>query len=211
MGTPEANSSVIRSRSAASTSRSLLVRVRQNEEDAWNRLVTLYTPLVHYWCRKRALAEQEIPDVVQEVFQAVAANIGRFRSDRPGDTFRGWLRTITHSKILDYHRHDRREAHGIGGTVGQHRLQQVAAELESVEAEDDAEELKIRRRLLREVLETIQAEFRQNTWQAFWRVVVDGLSPKEAGEELEMQPGAVRVAKSRVLQRLREELGELMD
>jgi DNA-directed RNA polymerase specialized sigma24 family protein len=30
-------------------------------------------------------------------------------------------------------------------------------------------------------------------------------------EELKMQPGTVRVAKSRVLQRLRQELGELLE
>ena len=38
---------------------------------------------------------------------------------------------------------------------------------------------------------------------------VDGKLPAEVAEELAMSPGAVRVAKSRVLKRLREELGGL--
>jgi RNA polymerase sigma-70 factor (ECF subfamily) len=40
---------------------------------------------------------------------------------------------------------------------------------------------------------------------------VEGKSPKDVGAELGMSPGAVRVAKSRVLHRLREELGDLLE
>jgi len=57
-------------RASLSTSRSLLVRVRNDEEEAWIRLVDLYSPLVCYWCRQNGLAEQDLPDVAQEVFQA---------------------------------------------------------------------------------------------------------------------------------------------
>ena len=65
------------------------------------------------------------------------------------------------------------------------------------------------RQLFRRGLALIRTEFEDRTWQAFWRTAVDGLSASEAGRELNMSPGAVRVAKSRVLQRLREELGDL--
>jgi RNA polymerase sigma-70 factor (ECF subfamily) len=41
--------------------------------------------------------------------------------------------------------------------------------------------------------------------------VVDGKTAQEVAQELSMQPGTVRVAKSRVLHRLRKELGELAD
>jgi RNA polymerase sigma-70 factor (ECF subfamily) len=51
-------------------------------------------------------------------------------------------------------------------------------------------------------------EFEERTWQAFWRTAVDGRSAADVGAELGMTPGAVRVAKSRVLHRLREELGD---
>ena len=57
----------------------------------------------------------------------------------------------------------------------------------------------------------ILTNFKENTWQAFWRVVVDGQSPKDVANELSMHPGTVRVAKSRVLQRLRQEMGELLE
>ena len=76
----------------SSTSRSLMLRLKDDDAEAWDRLVSLYTPLVYYWCQKQRLSEQDIPDVVQDVFRAVASNIGRFRKDRPGGTFRGWIK-----------------------------------------------------------------------------------------------------------------------
>ena len=65
--------------------------------------------------------------------------------------------------------------------------------------------------LFRQALELIRNEFREPTWQAFWKVVVDGRSPADVAEEMRMNPGAVRVAKCRVLQRLRLELADLDD
>ena len=44
---------------ALATSRSLLDRVRVADEAAWDRLVTLYAPLVMHWCRLGSLDEQD--------------------------------------------------------------------------------------------------------------------------------------------------------
>ena len=63
--------------------------------------------------------------------------------------------------------------------------------------------------LLRKALESIRGEFHERTWQAFWGVVVEGRTAADVAADLDMKPGAVRVAKSRVLLRLRRELGDL--
>jgi RNA polymerase sigma-70 factor (ECF subfamily) len=175
-------------------------------------LVALYAPLVYHWCRRLGLAERDLADVLQEVFQSVAANLGTFRRDRPGDTFRGWLRTITRHKVTDHFRRARGEPVAVGGTAAYHRLAEVPAESPADEpevelADDDAE---ADRQLLHRALEMIRGEFAERTWQAFWRVVVDGRSPADVGTDLGMRPGAVRVAKCRVLNRLRHELGDLL-
>jgi RNA polymerase sigma-70 factor (ECF subfamily) len=57
----------------------------------------------------------------------------------------------------------------------------------------------------------LRSEFEEHTWRAFWRVAVDGQPAPEVAAELGMKPNAVRTAKSRVLRRLREELGDLVD
>ncbi len=65
-----------------------------------------------------------------------------------------------------------------------------------------------RQALVRRGLEQIQVEFQPSTWAAFWRTVVDGRSHEAVAEELAMSQAAVRQAKSRVLRRLRQQLGE---
>jgi RNA polymerase sigma-70 factor (ECF subfamily) len=74
--------------------------------------------------------------------------------------------------------------------------------------EDDAAELS---GLYRRALGLIQAEFEPRTWQAFWRAAVDAQATDVIAGELGMSPVAVRIAKSRVLARLREEVGHLID
>src|SRR5437016_5008771 len=107
---------------ASATSRSLLERVRADDGPAWDRLVRLYAPLVMHWCRRWDLQEQDVADVFQEVFLSVATHIADFHKDREGDTFRGWLRTITRSKVLDLFRRRGREPAGCGGSEAQLRM-----------------------------------------------------------------------------------------
>ncbi len=189
------------------TSRSLLVRVKDNERQAWDRLVTLYAPLVYHWCQKLDVSPDDAPDVVQEVFKSVAQRIESFRKERSQDTFRGWLRVITRNKAIDHYRRLGKQATAAGGTEAQHRLAAVAAP----NFDDDADDPADKHLLFHQALEQIRADFQPKTWQAFWRVVVEDRTPAEAAVELDMTAGAIRVAKCRVLQRLREELGDLLD
>jgi len=195
-----------RSESVTSTSRSLIVRLKHNEGDAWNRMVSLYAPLVYHWCQKLDVSPDDAQDVVQEVFKSVAQRIEDFRKDRPQDTFRGWLRVITRHKAIDHYRRSSKQATAAGGTEAQHRLAEFPApEL----GDDDADDRTAQNLLFHQALRLIRENFQPQTWQAFWRVVVDDCTPAEAAAELSMTAGAVRVAKCRVLQRLREELCDL--
>lgn len=191
------------------TSRSLLLQVKANDPGAWDRLVGLYAPLVLHWCRRWDLQPDDSADVFQEVFLAVATHIANFRKSAPGDTFRGWLRTITRNKVLDHFRRLGREAPGEGGTEAHQRLAQLAEpEAASIASSADAA---AESSLFHRALELIRAEFAERTWQAFWRTAVENRTPADVAAELGMSAGAVRVAKCRVLQRLREELGDLDD
>jgi len=194
---------------SSGTSRSLLALVQANDPGAWDRFVHLYAPLVYHWCRCWKLPEEDVADVFQEVFQSVVMHVGRFRKAERGDTLRGWLRRITQNKVRDHFRKRVRETRAAGGSSGQERLAQFpdAAELsDDLSADAGAEE-----GLFARALELLRGEFEPRTWKAFWRVVVDGRSAQEAAESLSMTPGAVRVAKSRVLRRLREELGDFAE
>jgi RNA polymerase sigma-70 factor, ECF subfamily len=191
---------------SSATSRSLIDRLKADDAEAWDRLIDLYGPLVYRWCRRWDLRDQDIADILQDVFQAVAVHIATFRKDRVGDTFRGWLRTIARNKVQDHFRRIGREPGGVGGTDAQIRFASLPA-ARIVEDEDSPEET-AERLLISRGLELIRDEFEDRTWKAFWGTTVEDRDTKEVALELRMSPGAVRVAKSRVLRRLREELGD---
>ena len=106
-----------------STSLTLLDRLRRRDPEGWRRYVRLYGPLIYRWCRRGRLRPEDAADVTQEVFRAVAARIDDFRRDRPGDSFRGWLWTITRHKIGDHLRRLRRQPDAAGGSDAQERWQ----------------------------------------------------------------------------------------
>ena len=187
-----------------STCTSLLDRIRAQDALAWHHMVQLYGPLIYHWCRHSSLSNDDAADVAQEVFRSVASHIADFHRDRQGDTFRGWLRTITLNKIRDLARRRAQEPVAVGGSEHQMFLTE-AADVPPPDESDDggAESL-----LYRRALDLIHGDFEERTWRAFWLTVVEDYSADDAAARLAMTPVAVRKAKSRVLRRLRETLLE---
>jgi len=168
--------------------------------------VWLYGPLVDFWIRRSSLQPADAHDVFQEVFRSVAQGIDKFDKNRPDGSFRGWLRAITRSKVADHFRHAEKEPQAAGGTDAHNQLQNLTApEIGS----EDAHESEAVRQLRLRGLELVRGEFENRTWQMFWRVTVEGHSTKDVAQEFGVSADAVRMAKWRVLRRLREELGEL--
>lgn len=200
--------------SGGSTSRSLLADARLADPAAWERLARLYAPLVAFWCQRWGVPGQDVADVLQDVFSSVARHLDDFRKDRPGDTFRGWLITIARNKTRDYFRRRAHEPTAAGGTEASMRFQQVVDGHPAEDADgagSDPASGAIASDLLRRALESIRGEFHERTWRAFWGVVVEGRAAADVAADLDMRPGAVRVSKSRVLLRLRRELGDIGD
>jgi RNA polymerase sigma-70 factor (ECF subfamily) len=192
----------------SSISSTLLERVKADHPEAWTRLVTLYGPVVYRWCRQAGAARDDAPDLVQEVFTAIARHIGSFRRDRPGDSFAAWLRTVTRNAIRGYFRCRRGQPMAQGGTDAQERLHQVPEPLEPAEDSDPQEVAGL---ILPIGLELVRAEFENRTWEAFRRVAVEGQSSARVATDLGMSIEAVYQAKSRVLRRLRQELDGLLE
>jgi RNA polymerase sigma-70 factor (ECF subfamily) len=191
-----------------STSLTLLQRLRDNDSGAWNVMVRLYTPLVCHWCGRGGVRGADAEDVAQEVFQAAAAHMADFRRDRPGDSFRAWLRGITRNMVLQHFRRGARHPKASGGTDALLRMQEVEEDGPAgAEEEDPAEEMD---GLRRRALELVRSEFEERTWRFFWQTVVEGRSPVDIAADAGVSPAAVRMAKSRVLHRLKEEFGDLI-
>lgn len=190
------------------TSLSLLSRIRRSDADGWQRFAHLYTPLVYGWCRQCGVDANVAADVVQDVFIAVHGNIDRFRSERQGGSFRGWLWQITRNKVRDYFRDLRGRPQATGGSTAHAMIEQVP---EDEPLSIDGSQPTKQNSLLAIALTLVQAEFEPKTWQAFWRTKIDEAPSSLVAEELGMTQNAIRKARFRILKRLREELADLFE
>ena len=191
------------------TRASLLVRLRDgNDAQAWQEFVRLYAPVIYGFARKRGLQDADAADLMQEVLRSVAGSANRLEYDPARGTFRGWLFTVTRNKLYNFLDGRRRQVRGSGDSGAQEQLERQPAPGEDPSAQWDRE---YERQLSAFAMEQIRGEFQEATWQAFWMTAVDGKSAREAGEKLGMSPGAVYVAKSRVLARLKEEVRRLQE
>lgn len=194
------------SSSSTATRASLIAGLRHGEAQAWREMVDLYAPLVHHWCRQCGIKSDAASDVMQEVFAAVAIHIERFGYRDEGDSFRGWLWTVTRNKARDYHRSRQRQVDARGGSTALRRLAEHPDQVHLPEDEPSGPaEISA---LMRRGLEQVRAEFEPRSWEAFWRSSVDGLPTDRVAAELDMTSAGVRQARSRVLRRLRKQLGE---
>jgi len=198
-------SPVIESRESSS-GLSLAIRLREDSADAWSELVELYGPLVESWSAKAGLAPTAREDVAQEVFLSVHRSIHRFDPTILGATFRGWLWRITSNAILKSLA--RSEPRPIGGSTANARLAEVADPWQGASEHDPPTDPSETTLLLRRAIAQIKPRIEPQTWQAFWQTVVLGQTTAEVAERLGMSRPAVRKAKSRILHRLRQQLGD---
>lgn len=185
------------------TSASLLERLRQpGQEQAWQRFVELYTPLLYTWAQWQGLAGADAADLVQDVFALLVRKLPEFRYDEK-KSFRGWLRTLA----LNKWRENQRRKLPLTFTGS-------GRELDSRYGKDETnlfEEAEFRQYLTHRALELLQSEFRSATWRAFWETSVAGRSTAEVARELGLTTGAVRAARFRVACRLRAELSGMLE
>jgi RNA polymerase sigma-70 factor (ECF subfamily) len=189
---------------SAATSVTLLSRLKVNDPEAWARFVRLYGPLVYRWCRRAGLQEDNARDVGQEVFVAVARAIPGYEHK----SFRGWLRTITDRKILD-HRRKPPGADGVGGSDAQGRVEALSDHPPTDSAGPDEQDDRLL--LLRQATDLVLATCQDVTRKAFLRVVIGEEDTATVAAELGLTENAVRLIKSRLLKRIREEFAELVE
>ena len=188
----------------------LLTRLRDGRDgDAWREFFDLYGPVVYRFARNRGLQDADAADLMQDVLRSVARNAPRMEYDPKRGTFRGWLYTVTRNKIYNFLSSQRHRPKAIGDSDAHERLEAVAAREE--DGPDAEWEREYQQRLTDRAMDLVKSEFQPATWQAFWGTAVEGKPAGEVGSGLKMSPGAVYVAKSRVLARLRDEVRRMLD
>lgn len=188
------------------TRASLLVRIRDGANHiAWQEFVNLYGPVVYGFARKRGLQDADAADLMQDVLRSVSTAIGRLEYDRSQGSFRGWLFTITRNKVFNFlsARKIRPQASGDTST---NRLLNAHPDGNDT---DQSWEVEYQRRIAALAMDRVKGEFQEKTWRAFWLTAVEGVAAAEASQQIGLSPGAIYVAKSRVLARLKDEVETL--
>lgn len=191
------------------TSLSLLDRLRTSpENDGWNRLADLYAPLIRVWLRRYDVQDSDALDLTQEVLLSVSRDLRSF--DHPGSpgAFRGWLKAIMINRLRKFWRSRDRNPQAHGDSDIDARLAQLddpTSELSHIwNREHD-------QYVLRQLLALAEPHFEPATWQAFCRVALEGAKADAVAREMGISKNAVIVAKCRVLNKLRQEAGGLVD
>lgn len=191
---------------APETRPSLLLRIQNPcDQQAWTEFFEIYHPLILRLVGQRGLQDTDAREVTQEVLLSVAKSISRWEDDPARGSFRGWLARITRNLVVNFLIRQSRHPRGSGDSDFARWLDQVPS---PESAESQFFDLEHRRQVFLWGVNEIQPEFRETTWQAFWQTCVAGRDVATVAKELKLTSGALYVARSRVMKRLREKVEE---
>jgi RNA polymerase sigma-70 factor (ECF subfamily) len=158
------------------------------------------------WCRGYGLDRDSTDEVCQRIWIELAGRMKTFEYD-PNRTFRGWLRRLCESRVLNFLR-QRRVATLPSlddRTEGPERIaSRGSVDPDGADGGDDRFHLF----LLDEgekVQAAVRAKVQTRTWEAFWLVAVRDWTVETTAQSLGMTHVAVYAARDRVARMLRAE------
>ena len=185
---------------------SLIARISDpDDSESWAEFVSLYGPFIYAIARNRGLQDADACDLVQDVMREVSRSVSRFDPDPGMGRFRGWLGVITRRMLARFFEKGRSQVKGAGGTTNLVALSNI-----STHHEEEIWEQEHQRHVFRWAVERVRNDFTETTWRAFWLTAVESVAARRAAEECDMTVGAVYIAKSRVVSRLRQRVAQVM-
>ncbi|KAA5542696.1 sigma-70 family RNA polymerase sigma factor [Roseiconus nitratireducens] len=169
-------------------------------EQAWAEFVRLYHDVIYRVARARRLQHADAEDVTQEVFSIVARKVADFDPDSCG-SFRGWLRKLARDTAIDRLRRPAVDV-GSGDSAVRQKLSEIAADVATATLWD----AEVKREQLRLACDRIRDQFSEGTWQSFWLTAIKQQSIAEVAQQLGRSEGSVRVARCRVMAKLKTEV-----
>jgi RNA polymerase sigma factor (sigma-70 family) len=186
---------------------SLLVRLRNlQDQRSWEEFYAIYRPLIYRMARSQGFQDADAWELTQEVFLVVASAIQRWDPDPEKGSFRGWLFRIARNLMINWLAYRRRHPAGAGNSD----MRQLLAEQPDPHSEDSAIfDREYKRQAFAWAAEQIRNQFREVTWQAFWLTSVENQPVAEVAHKMGISAGAVYIARSRVMSRLKNKIETL--
>lgn len=164
-------------------------------------LASTYRPLVYRLARTKGFQDADAQEVAQEVLGAVAGAVQRWEPDRERGRFRDWLFRIARNLMINFLT---RRKHGPIATGGSGMTELLEQQCDPSCDETAVFDLEYRREVFSWAAGQVRQQVKPRTWQAFWMTSVEEHAVVDVANELGMSVGAIHIARSRVLGRLRE-------
>lgn len=160
----------------------VLAAAQHGSEWAWQQILGELGPAVSAYARSQGIGDAD--DLLGQVLEGMVRGIGTFKGNET--SFRSWVFTIAHSRIIDARRRSDRRPQ-----ISDHEVPDFA--------DPDADTHEASPTLSREsalaMLDTLPTKQREVVALR----VIAGLSVQETAQVLKKRPGAVRVAMHRAL------------
>lgn len=186
------------------TRHSLIQRLQDGGDNAaWEEFASIYRPIIVRIALRKQLQLDDAEDLAQQVLMLVLKNISKWKKDPTRARFRTWLQTVVRNAMINaLSRRPKDQA--SGGTTSLEQLHQSPDKADSLWFD-----LEWERQTLRWVAQQVRSEFESSTWTAFWDTAIEEWSAQEVAERIGKSVGAVYIARSRVMQRIKQRIAEL--
>lgn len=183
------------------TRASLILRLQDADDvAAWDEVVGIYSPVIFRVAVGRGFQAADAENVVQEVLLAVARSVTQWLQRTDRGSFRAWLLRIARNETFDLINARATRTLGADG----HAAEQLLADLPVNSDLSSVMDFEYERAVFRWASEQVCDSVAKHTWQAFWLTQVEGLSVDEVSSQLNLRPGNIYFARSRVMARIKE-------
>lgn len=167
----------------------------------WEEFNRIYGPVIAGFARNAGLKPQEVDDILQDVLLGFFRVVDHFVYDPKKGRFRGYLKRVTLNAIRSRRRRRRPQ-------------QNVPEEMDPPAQASDLEvawEREWTEHLLRRALDEVRVTVQPKTMRAFELYGIQGMPAEEVAKETGMTEAAIRHAKMRVLDQLRDAIKRLRE
>jgi len=178
---------------------SILIRVQDpSDQEAWAIFESIYRPAIYRAARATGLQDADASDIAQVVLTNLSQRTWQFSPDDDRARFRTWLSQVTRNAVTDFYRTQRQD---VSFCDADHLV------LDESEIESQLEH-EYRHQVFRWAANIIKPEFSDDAWQSFWRSTVEGVAVDMVAAKLNRSVGSVYTSRSRIMRRLREQVGK---
>ena len=193
------------------TRSSLIQRLKATiNGESWEEFFHTYWELIYNVARRAGLSEADAQDIVQETILKVHNSLDRFEYNRKRGTFKGWLRTVTRSRLNDFFKKQQRRP-----ALNQ-PLEETADELQNLKDPEGPEIEKIwdeewNRNLIQAALSRTKKLSSPKQFQIFKCHYIDEWTVRETCRTLGVNAAQVYMAKQRIGKIFREAVETLQE